>query len=135
IKEYGELRFVFRHLPLTDVHPHAQLAAEAAEAAASQGKFWEMHDALMDHQGALTVQDLLGYAADIGLDTDKFSADLRAHDYTTARVAEDVESADLDTVSGTPTFFINGRRYYGTYDLDTLMEAVRTAKAIAIIAQ
>jgi Na+/H+ antiporter NhaA len=133
VKEYGELRFVFRHLPLTDVHPHAQLAAEAAEAAASQGKFWEMHDALMDHQGALVFSDLLGYAAGIGLDTDKFAADLRAHDYTAAHVAEDVESADLDSVAGTPTFFINGRRHHGAYDLETLKEAVRTAKSVAII--
>lgn len=133
LKEYGELRFVFRHLPLTDVHPHAQLAAEAAEAAASQGKFWQMHDALMDHQGALTFRDLLGYAADIGLDTDKFAAELRAHEGTAARVAEDVEAADLDSVSGTPTFFINGRRHHGAYDLETLKDAVRTAKSIAII--
>jgi Na+/H+ antiporter NhaA len=135
IREHGELRFVFRHLPLTDVHPHAQLAAEAAEAAASQGKFWEMHDALMDHQGALTLRDLTGYANAIGLDTDTFEKELRAHDGTVARVAEDVESADLDSVSGTPTFFINGRRHHGAYDLETLKEAVRAAKSIAIIAQ
>ena len=133
IKEYGELRFVFRHLPLTDVHPHAQLAAEASEAAANQDKFWEMHDALMDHQGALNFSDLIGYARDIDLDTNAFVADLRAHEDTTARVAEDVNSADLDSVSGTPTFFINGRRHYGAYDLETLKEAVRTAKAIALV--
>jgi Na+/H+ antiporter NhaA len=132
IKEYGELRFVFRHLPLTDVHPHAQLAAEAAEAADRQGKFWEMHDMLMDHQGALTTKDLLRYAADLGLDTAKFGADLRKH-YGAARVAEDVDSADLATVSGTPTFFINGRRYYGAYDLAALQDAVRTAKGRAVI--
>jgi Na+/H+ antiporter NhaA len=132
IKEHGELRFVFRHLPLTDVHPHAQLAAEAAEAAAGQGKFWEMHDALMDHQGALTFRDLLGYANTIGLDTGAFEKELRAHDGTVARVAEDVESADLDSVSGTPTFFINGRRHHGAYDLETLKEAVRAAKSIAL---
>jgi Na+/H+ antiporter NhaA len=135
IKEYGELRFVFRHLPLTDVHPHAQMAAEAAEAAALQDKFWEMHDALMDHQGDLTFRDLLGYAGDLGLDTEKFEAELRAHDRTVAKVAEDVESADLDSVSGTPTFFVNGRRHHGAYDLETLKEAVRTAKALAIIGE
>jgi Na+/H+ antiporter NhaA len=135
IKEYGELRFVFRHLPLTDVHPHAQLAAEAAEAAASQGKFWEMHDTLMDHQGGLTFRDLLEYARDLGLDTEKFQAELLAHDDTATRVAEDVESADLDSVSGTPTFFINGRRHHGAYDLETLKGAVRTAKALAIIGE
>ncbi|HEY1700288.1 MAG TPA: Na+/H+ antiporter NhaA [Trebonia sp.] len=135
IKEHGELRFVFRHLPLTDVHPHAQMAAEAAEAAASQGKFWEMHDALMDHQGALTFRDLTEYAKAIGLDTGTFEKELRAHDGTVARVAEDVESADLDSVSGTPSFFINGRRHHGAYDLETLKQAVRAAKSIAIIAQ
>jgi Na+/H+ antiporter NhaA len=132
IKEYGELRFVFRHLPLTDVHPHAQLAAEAAEAAAAQGAFWEMHDMLMDHQGALTVRDLIGYAAGIGLDAQRFAADLRRH-LGAAQVAEDVDSADLASVSGTPTFFINGNRYYGAFDLEPLKEAVHAAKARAVL--
>jgi Na+/H+ antiporter NhaA len=132
IREHGELRFVFRHLPLTEVHPHAQLAAEAAEAAAVQGRFWEMHDMLMDHQGALTFRDVVGYAGDIGLDTGKFAADLRKH-VGAYRVAEDVDSADLATVSGTPTFFINGNRYYGAFDLAALKEAVHTAKARAVI--
>ncbi len=132
IREFGELRFVFRHLPLTEVHPHAQLAAEAAEAADVQGAFWEMHDMLMDHQGALTTMDLIGYAASIGIDTDKFAADLRKH-VRAYRVAEDVDSADLATVSGTPTFFINGIRYYGAFDLAALKEAVHTAKARAVI--
>jgi protein-disulfide isomerase len=133
IREFGELRFVFRHLPLTEVHPHAQLAAEASEAAAEQDAFWEMHDMLMDHQGALTFRDVVGYAESIGLDTDKFAADLRKH-VGAYRVAEDVDSADLATVSGTPTFFINGIRYYGAFDLAALKEAVHTAKARAIIA-
>jgi len=132
IREFGELRFVFRHLPLTDVHAHAQMAAEASEAAAVQGAFWEMHDMLMDHQGALTFSDLVGYAESIGIDTDKFSADLRKH-VGAYRVAEDVDSADLATVSGTPTFFINGNRYYGAFDLAALKEAIHTAKARAII--
>ena len=132
IREYGELRFVFRHLPLTDVHPHAQLAAEAAEAADRQGRFWEMHDMLLDHQDALTFADLLRYAAELGLDTEKFAADLRKH-AGSARIAEDVDSADLATVSGTPTFFINGSRYYGAYDLAALHEAVRTAKGRAVL--
>ena len=134
IREYGELRFVFRHLPLTDVHPHAQLAAEAAEAADAQGAFWEMHDALMDHQGALTFGDLVGYARDLGLDTARFTADLRKHSGA-YRVAEDMDSADLATVSGTPTFFINGNRYHGAFDLAALKEAVRTAKARAVIGE
>jgi len=132
IREYGELRFVFRYLPLTDVHPHAQLAAEASEAAAEQGAFWEMHDSLMDHQGALTFGDLVRYAGDLGLDTARFAADLRKH-VGSARVAEDIDSADLATVSGTPTFFINGIRYYGAYDLAALKEAVRAAKARAVL--
>jgi protein-disulfide isomerase len=132
IRSSGELRFVFRHLPLTDVHPHAQLAAEGAEAAARQGKFWEMHDMLMDHQGALTVRDLIGYAAGLGLEVDKFTTDLRKH-AGAYRVAEDVDSADLATVSGTPTFFINGNRYYGAFDLAALEEAVHAAKGRAVL--
>jgi Na+/H+ antiporter NhaA len=132
MREHGELRFVFRHLPLTDVHPHAQLAAEAAEAAGQQGKFWEMHDTLMDHQDALNVPDLVRYAREIGLDVEKFTADLRRH-AGAGQVAEDVDSADLATVSGTPTFFINGMRHYGAYDLATLKEAVHTAKGRAVL--
>jgi Na+/H+ antiporter NhaA len=132
IKEYGELRFVFRHLPLTDVHSHAQLAAEAAEAAAEQGAFWEMHDTLMDHQGALTFRDLIGYAVGLGLDTGRFGNDLRNH-LGAGRIAEDIDSADLASVSGTPTFFINGNRYYGAFDLAALKEAVGAAKARAVL--
>jgi protein-disulfide isomerase len=132
MREVGELRFVFRHLPLTDVHPHAELAAEASEAADVQGGFWEMHDMLMDHQGALTFGDVVGYAGTIGLDTDKFAADLRKH-VNAYRIAEDIDSADLATVSGTPTFFINGSRYYGAFDLAALKEAIHAAKARAVI--
>ena len=79
LRDFGDVRYVWRHLPLTDVHPDAQLAAEAAEAAGRQGAFWEMHDLLMDHQGALRTRDLIGYAASLGLDTDRFAADLRKH--------------------------------------------------------
>ncbi len=132
ISQSGELRFVFRHLPLTEVHQHAQLAAEGAEAAARQGKFWEMHDTLMDHQGALTPRDLMRYAADLGLDADKFLTDVRKH-AGAARIAEDVDSADLATVSGTPTFFINGNRYHGAFDLAALEEAVHAAKGRAVL--
>jgi Na+/H+ antiporter NhaA len=132
LREHGELRFVFRHLPLTDVHPHAQMAAEAAEAADRQGKFWEMHDTLMDHQDALTFSDLVRYARELGLDAEKFAADLRKG-AGAARVAEDTDSADLATVSGTPTFFINGHRHYGAYDVNALREAVRTAKGRAVL--
>ena len=132
VRGSGELRFVFRHLPLTEVHPHAQLAAEGAEAAAKQGAFWEMHDTLMDHQGALTSRDLVQYAADLGLDTEKFAAALRKHTGA-GQIAEDVDSADLAAVSGTPTFFINGNRYYGAFDLAALQEAVHAAKGRAVL--
>jgi Na+/H+ antiporter NhaA len=130
----GDLRYVFRHLPLTDVHQHAQLAAEGAEAAGRQGEaaFWDMHDMLMEHQGALTKRDLLGYAAELGLDQDRFTTDLHNH-VGAAHVAEDVDSADLSGVSGTPTFFVNDKRHYGAYDIDALTEAVRAARARALI--
>jgi Na+/H+ antiporter NhaA len=129
----GDLRYVFRHLPLTDVHQHAQLAAEAAEAADRQQAFWEMHDMLMEHQGALTKRDLLRYAAELGLDQAQFAEDLRNH-VGAAHVAEDVDSADLSGVSGTPTFFVNDKRHYGAYDIGALTEAVRSARARALIA-
>jgi Na+/H+ antiporter NhaA len=125
-REFGDVAYVWRHLPLHDVHPNAQLAAEAAEAAADQGAFWEMHDLLLDHQDALGPDDLIGYAEQLGLDLDRFTAALREH-AGAARVAEDVDGADLSGVSGTPTFFINGRRHYGAYDIATLSAAVRAA--------
>ena len=125
---HGDVRYVWRHLPLNDVHPHAQLAAEAAEAAAGQGAFWDMHDLLLRHQDRLQMRDLLRYATDLGLDTDTFTDHLRKH-AGAARIAEDVDSADLSGVSGTPTFFINGRRHYGSYDIAALTAAVLAAKA------
>jgi protein-disulfide isomerase len=134
LAEFGDVRYVWRHLPLTDVHPRAQAAAEAAEAAAAQGKFWEMHDLLLDHQRALRVSDLLGYARDLDLDGEQFEDDLRRRSGA-GRIEEDVDSADLSGVSGTPTFFINGRRHYGAYDIDTLSAEVRAARARAAIAQ
>ena len=125
---HGDVQYVWRHLPLSDVHPHAQLAAEAAEAAADQGKFWEMYDTLFEHQGDLLARDLVRYADDLGLNTGTFRDHLRKRAGAT-RIAEDVDSADLSGVSGTPTFFINGRRHYGAYDIDTLSAAVKAAKA------
>jgi Na+/H+ antiporter NhaA len=133
LRAFGDVRYVWRHLPLSDVHPNAQLAAEAAEAAAAQGAFWEMHDLLFDHQDALRPTDLVGYAEQLGLDVERFVEDLRAH-AGAARVAEDVDSADLSGVSGTPTFFINGRRHYGAYDIDALSAAVKAAGARATLA-
>ncbi len=127
--EDADLRFVWRHLPLTDVHPAAQLAAEASEAAAAQGRFWEMHDLLLAHQDDLSAGDLVGYAADLGLDVERFHDDLKRHAHET-RVAQDVESADLSGATGTPTFFVNGQRHYGAYDLESLKAAVAEAAAL-----
>jgi Na+/H+ antiporter NhaA len=132
LADFGDVRYVWRHLPLNDVHPHAQLAAEAAEAAAEQGAFWEMHDLLLDHQDALTSRDLVRYAEELGLDVERFRDFLRRQEGA-ARIAEDVDSADLSGVSGTPTFFVNGRRHYGAYDIDTLSKAVRAARARALV--
>src|SRR5216683_1510368 len=129
---HGDVRYVWRHLPLSDVHPHAQLAAEAAEAAAIQAKFWPMHDQLLDHQGELTAKDLIRHATDLGLNTDQFARDLRNH-AGEAQISEDSDSADLSGVSGTPTFFINGKRHHGAYDIATLSDAVRAARARTII--
>jgi protein-disulfide isomerase len=123
----GEIRYVWRHLPLNDVHPSAQLAAEASEAAHAQGKFWEMYDILLSHQGKLRPPDLAVYANELGLDRERFTDELRRREYA-ARVSEDVASADESGVSGTPTFFINGRRHYGVYDIDTLTAEVKAAK-------
>ncbi|HEY3480835.1 MAG TPA: Na+/H+ antiporter NhaA [Streptomyces sp.] len=132
LADFGDVAYVWRHLPLTDVHPHAQLAAEAAEAAAEQGAFWEMRDLLITRQDALKARDLLAHAKDLGLDVDAFHEALRkrrgAH-----RVELDVESADLSGVSGTPTFFVNGRRHHGAYDIQSLSAAVVAARDRALL--
>jgi Na+/H+ antiporter NhaA len=132
LHEFGDVRYVWRHLPLSDVHPNAQLAAEASEAAADQGAFWEMHDLVFQHQDALRPSDLIAYAGQLGLDVDRFTDELHRHAHTT-RVAEDVDSADLSGVTGTPTFFINGRRHHGAYDIGALSAAVRAAGARATL--
>ncbi|WP_030749932.1 Na+/H+ antiporter NhaA [Streptomyces sp. NRRL S-31] len=129
----GDVRYVWRHLPLRDIHPHAQLAAQGAEAAGAQGHYWDMHDLLLSHQGALRFDHLREYAGDIGLDVERFERDLR-HPGVLARIAEDVESADLSQVAGTPTFFVNGRRYHGAYDIASLSAAVRAARDRAALA-
>jgi protein-disulfide isomerase len=122
-----DVRFVFRHLPLTDVHEHAQRAAEASEAAAAQGKFWEMHDLLLAHQDALQWKDLVRYAEQLGLDVERFRDELRRRVHA-PRVTEDVADADASQVTGTPTFFIDGRRHHGAYDIATLEAAIRAAR-------
>jgi predicted DsbA family dithiol-disulfide isomerase len=132
LAEIGDLRYVWRHLPLDDVHPRARLAAEAAEAAGAQGGFWEMHRVLLEHQDALTPKDLRRYAEELGLDGERVVAELRDRKWAD-RVAADVESADLSDVAGTPTFFINGVRHTGAYDLESLLRAVREARARAAL--
>lgn len=123
----GDVRYVWRHLPLNDVHVSAQLAAEASEEAAAQGQFWAMYDLLMAHNGPLAPEDLRDYAAQLGLDVERFVDEVQRRVYA-PRVQEDVASADESGVSGTPTFFINGRRHYGVYDIETLTAAVQAAK-------
>ena len=120
-----QLRFVFRNFPLTMIHEHAQVAAEAAEAAGVQGSFWEMHDTLLEHQRALDDGALTGYAKAIGLDGERFERELVEHAHED-RVREDFRSGVRSGVNGTPTFFINGVRYDGAWDFDLLLEALRT---------
>jgi Na+/H+ antiporter NhaA len=122
-----DLRYVWRHLPLNDVHSSAQLAAEATEAASAQGKFWEFYDALLAHQETLTPSELRRHADELNLDVERFWNELRHHEHA-PRVVEDVASADASGVSGTPSFFINGRRHHGAYDIDTLATAVRSTR-------
>ncbi|MDB5174328.1 MAG: oxidoreductase [Phycisphaerales bacterium] len=118
-----QTRMVFRHFPLTQIHPHAGRAAEAAEAAGAQGRFWEMHDMLYENQDALDDYDLVGYAQALGLDVRRFRAELLTGVYA-PRVREDFLSGIRSGVNGTPTFFINGRRHDGPWDLDSLMAAI-----------
>jgi protein-disulfide isomerase len=121
-----KLRFVFRNFPITTSHPHAQQAAEAAEAAASQDRFWEMHDVLFENQKRLRDPDLRDYAEQLGLDLEKFDEDLAEHVHA-ARVREDFMSGVRSGVNGTPTFYINGARHDDSYDADTLLAALQRA--------
>ncbi len=121
-----QLRLVFRHFPLREQHPHAEHAAEIAEAAAVHGRFWEMHDLLYGRQAELDDQHLLGYARELGLDPDEVRRDFEEHVHR-ARVREDFESGVRSGVSGTPMFFINGRRHEEPGDTDTLAAALRRA--------
>ena len=133
LRDFADVRYVWRHLPLSDVHPNATRAAEASEAAAAQDAFWPMHDLLLSHQDALLEADLTRYAEQLGLDIERFSHHLSQH-AAAQRIAEDLEGADLSGVTGTPTFFVNGRRHYGAYDIATLSTAVRLAGARATLA-
>lgn len=120
-----DLRFVFRNFPLTEMHPHAQHAALAAEAAAQQGKFWEMHDLLYEHASKLGDVQLKHYAEQLGLDLAKFQSDTHA---AGARVEEDFNSGVRSGVNGTPSFFIDGKRFDGDWtNPEALLEALRGA--------
>jgi protein-disulfide isomerase len=121
-----QMRFVFRNFPLAQAHPHAEHAAEAAEAAAAQGKFWEMHDMLYENQDALEDEDLVGYARALKLDVLRFVKEMEAGTYT-ERVREDFRSGVRSGVNGTPSFFINGARHDGAYDLASLLAAIEEA--------
>jgi protein-disulfide isomerase len=125
-RELGsQLRFVFRNFPLAEAHPHARLAAQAAEAAGAQGKFWEMHDTLFEHQDALEVEDLVGYAESLGLDIERFTRDLEAGTFE-KRVRDDFRSGVKSGVNGTPTFFMNGARYDGSWaNVEAFIGALR----------
>ena len=130
-RRFGDrLRFVFRNFPLNESHPHAEHAAEAAEAAGAQGQFWEMHDYLYEHQQALDDQHLISDAEHLRLDVPRIEQDLAEHRYA-ARVREDFLSGVRSGVNGTPTFYVNGRRHDGSYDLATLGAAIEAAGARA----
>ncbi len=117
------LCFAFRNFPVVTSHPHAMIAAEAAEAAGAQAKYWEMHDLLYQHQDALSLPHLEQYAAMIGCDLRQFVRDLRAHKHA-ARIRADLHSGAVSGVNGTPTFFVNGQRHDGPWDYDSLYEAL-----------
>jgi protein-disulfide isomerase len=128
-REMGpRLRFVYRYFPLTEIHPHAMHAAEAAEAAGSQGKFWQMHAMLFEHQDALEDADLVQYAKALHLDGKRFASELASEAYV-ARIREDIRSGIRSGVNGTPTFFINGVRYDGSWEESDLLAALEAAAA------
>ena len=130
-EHFGDkLHFAFRNFPIEMAHPHARRAAEAAEAAASQARFWEMHDLLFEHQQELGGRDLVRHAATLGLDVERFRTGLAERWYI-GRVEEDLRSGDASGVPGTPTFFINGSLYGGSYDFDTLLAAIEQASKTA----
>jgi len=129
VRSFGDkVRFVFRHFPLSRVHPHAQKASEAAEAAGAQGQFWPMHRLLYENQRALDMPHLLAYADALNLNVERFAQEL-ASGVHAARVREDFMSGVRSGVNGTPTFFINGRRHDGGYDPQTLLAAIAATAA------
>lgn len=121
-----DMRFVFRHMPLTQIHPMAQLAAEAAEAAGAQGKFWLMHDLIYENQDLLSPVLITRLGQRLGLDMQRFTDDLASHHFL-PKVKDDFMSAVRSGAAGTPTFFINGERYEGSFDDESLIDAMRFA--------
>lgn len=124
-----QLRFVFRHFPLTQIHPHAEPAAEASEAAGAQGQFWEMHDLLYENQPRLDTPHLIAYAEELDLNLPQFVRELEDGIYR-ERVREDFLSGVRSGVNGTPAFFINGVRYDGSWDIAPLVEALDSAASL-----
>jgi Na+:H+ antiporter, NhaA family len=122
----GRLRFAFRQFPLREIHPDAERAAQASEAAAAQGAFWPMHDALYGLRGQLGLADIVAAAARLGLDAERIRADLEAGTYAAA-VQEDVDSGIASGVAGTPTFFTGGVRHHGAFDAQSLIAALEGA--------
>jgi Na+/H+ antiporter NhaA len=127
-EHFGDrLRYIIRHLPLPDVHPHAELAAAAAEAASVQDRFWDMHDLLFTHQDQLELEDLAGYAGRLGLDVERFLRDIDEQRHA-SRIREDVADAEASGARGTPTFFVGNRRHQGPYDARTLIAELEAAQ-------
>jgi protein-disulfide isomerase len=122
----GRLLFAFRHFPLRDIHPDAERAAEAAEAAAAQGAFWEMHDRMYESNGALAREDLIGYTAELGLDSERVAAELDSSAHL-PRVQRDLESGIASGVTGTPGFFVGGRQHTGSFDASSLVTSLEAS--------
>jgi protein-disulfide isomerase len=130
-QELGDqLRFIYRNFPLTEIHPHALHAALAAEGAAAQGKFWEMHDYIFHHQHTLADADLEHFAEAVGLDLQQYRRDMREQ-RALARIEEDVEGGERSGIQGTPTFYINGVIYRGSWEHDALLAALQSASPTA----
>lgn len=128
-EQFGDdLRFVWRNFPIVETHPHAERAAEAAESAATQGKFWEMHDTLFEHQPEFEDAQLKMYAKETGCDEEQFDRDLAERTHL-QHIRQDYQSGLDSGVSGTPTFFINGKRHEGFFRYEVLVEAIERTKA------
>jgi protein-disulfide isomerase len=121
------LLFAFRHFPLIEIHPDAERAAEASEAAAAQGAFWQMHDRMYESRGALSREDLIAYAGELGLDSDRVASELDSQAHQ-PRVQRDFDSGVASGVTGTPGFFVGGRLHHGSFDAASLIAALEATK-------